>query len=134
MYESIQLLKQRLDCFFYRFDYSPNFLKSACAFGLSHIHEEKTRSWKKWRWKKCRIFLFIQLPHVPRQFTFGSSLGSFHSSTRVYAYICIIRKHKNIKHFGSFPLYLFVEIFRLRVKIRNFWVPNKTPICYLFTP
>ena len=41
--------------------------------------------------------------------------------------------HPKIALFEKLKIYIFVEIFRLRVKIRNFWAPNKTPICHLLT-
>jgi len=35
--------------------------------------------------------------------------------------------------FEKLEIYLSLKIFRLWVKIRNFWVPKKTSICHLFT-
>ena len=52
-----------------------------------------------------------------------------------------IRAKYFLRYTGSFnnpfpndlKIFLFVKIFRLRVKFRNFWVPNKTSICHLLT-
>ena len=59
------------------------------------------------------------------------NIGHIHNANFVQTQFSV--SPSKITLFEKLRIYLFVEIFRLRVKIRNFSVPNKTPICHLPT-
>ena len=87
---------------------------------LQEICNHNKMRWRCW----FRIFLLIQLAHVPRHFTFGFSLGLFHGSTRVCAYICLIRNIRT-SNFSDGVLSLSVDSTQITLRIVYKWSRKK---------